>query len=157
MIMKASKALKVLKEADVKTWKTEDDFYFAEISFEDYEFRGCAILHPEDKEYASDIVGYTIAHMRAVKQALMYFRDIAEYEYIIINKAIGDTLQNQDIEAVDPTFKFRKKAYHAKKKWADYQVAVKTTQGHINKYLKDQNKAISSIKRQRELKDKDSQ
>lgn len=157
MIMKASKALKKLKEAKVETWTTDNCFYFAEITFEDYVFRGCAILHPEDEEYASDLVGYTIAHMRAVKAALVHFRDYAECEYIIINKMVCDTLQSQDVEAVDPTFKFRKKAYHAKKKWEDYQVAVRTTQSQINRYLRDQDKAITSIKRQRELKDKDNQ
>lgn len=158
MIMKASKAVKMLKEAKVETWKNEDEgFYFAEISFDDYAFRGCAILHPEDKEYESDIVGYTIAHMRAVKQALMHFRDFAEIEYVIINKAICDTLQSQDAETTDPTFKFRKKAFQAKKKWEDYQVAVRATQAQIKKYLADQDKAIASIKRQRELKDKDNQ
>lgn len=155
MIMKPTTALNKLKTADYHTWKNQLGDCYVEVFFEGFSFVGGATLHPEDREYNSDIVGFTIAHMRAIKQALIYLREEARNEYYLINKVVCDILQCQDAEVVDPTFKFRKKAYQAKKKWNKYQVAVNAMNDEIREYIANQDKAISSIKRQRKMRDKE--
>ena len=92
--------------------------------------------------------------MTNAKKALITCRDVAEIEYQFANQILTDIMQNQDPENVDPTFKLRKKVYHTKKVWNDYQEAVRTTQEALKNYLNNQDKAITSIKRQRELQDK---
>lgn len=155
MIMKPLTALNKLKKADFHNWNNQLGNYYVEIFFEGHKFVGEAILHPEDLEYDSEIVGYTIAHMRAIKQALIYLREEARYEYFFINKVVCDILQCQDAEVVDPTFKFRKKVYQAKKKWNKYQIAVNAMNDEIREYIANQDKAISSIKKQRRMRDKE--
>lgn len=165
MVTNANKMLNILKEIEPKTYKFDDfyefddfdfgkinGFYRVDIEYNGIIFSGRAIVHPEDKEYESELVGFTIAHMRAIRNALIYYRDLAHINYIILNKMLCDILQNQDPEVVDPTFKFRKKVYRTKHQLENYQKAIKITNKMINKYLEDQNKAIESIKKQRNCK-----
>lgn len=153
MMTNAKKALKHLKSITPET-EHYGNVYSVVINVDGFEYCGKAHLHPDDKDFESELVGYTIAHIRAIKKALITCRDVAEIEYQIANQILTDIMQNQDPEKVDPTFKLRKKVYHTKKVWNDYQEAVRTTQEALKNYLNNQEKAIASIKRQRELQDK---
>ena len=153
MMTNAKKALKHLKSITPETEHC-GNVYSVVINVDGFEYCGKAHLHPDDKDFESELVGYTIAHIRAIKKALITCRDVAEIEYQIANQILTDIMQNQDPEKVDPTFKLRKKVYHTKKVWNDYQEAVRTTQEALKNYLNNQDKAITSIKRQRELQDK---
>ena len=153
MMTNAKKALKHLKSITPET-EHYGNVYSVVINVDGFEYCGKAHLHPDDKDFESELVGYTIAHIRAIKKALITCRDVAEIEYQIANQILTDLMQNQDPEKVDPTFKLRKKVYHTKKVWNDYQEAVRTTQEALKNYLNNQEKAIASIKRQRELQDK---
>ena len=153
MMTNANKTLKHLKSIVPET-EHYGNVYSVIINVDGFEYCGKAHLHPDDVDFESELVGYTIAHIRAIKKALVAYRDCAEIEYFVANQLLTDIMQNQDPEKVDPTFKLRKKVYHTKKVWTDYQVAVRTTQEALKKYLNNQDKAITSIKRQRELQDK---
>ena len=153
MMTNVKKALKHLKSITPET-EHYGNVYSVVINVDGFEYCGKAHLHPDDKDFESELVGYTIAHIRAIKKALITCRDVAEIEYQIANQILTDIMQNQDPEKVDPTFKLRKKVYHTKKVWNDYQEAVRTTQEALKNYLNNQEKAIASIKRQRELQDK---
>ena len=153
MMTNAKKALKHLKSITPET-EHYGNVYSVVINVDGFEYCGKAHLHPDDKDFESELVGYTIAHIRAIKKALITCRDVEEIEYQIANQILTDLMQNQDPEKVDPTFKLRKKVYHTKKVWNDYQEAVRTTQEALKNYLNNQEKAIASIKRQRELQDK---
>lgn len=150
MVITANKMLKILKKLEPQT-SNVNGIYKVKIKYGENTFIGYARLHPEDKEYESELVGFTIAHMRAAKKALIYYRDLTYVNYIICNKMLCDIMQNQDPEVVDPTFKLRSKVYRAKHQWENYQNAIKIMDKTIYKYLKNQNEAIESIKRQRKL------
>lgn len=151
MITSANKMLKQLKEAKPHIEQVSNQ-YIVTITVNGENYWGKAYLHPEDADFKSELVGCTIAHMRAITQALVTYRDAAQMEYTTMNQMLTDIMQNQDPEEIDPTFKMRKKVYQSKKRWQDYQTAVRTSQETLKNYLKNQDKAITSIKKQREQK-----
>ena len=113
-------------------------------------YYGFANCHPDDQDFYSEKVGSTIAHMRAEINAFRDLRDHAAYEWKTLKKAFADAYQNN----ATPCPQFQKAVWQAENRYRKYQQAVKDMRATLSNYLKNQDKVISSLRRQREQKAK---
>lgn len=58
----------------------ENSTYYCEINYRNHKFIGSTKLHPDDKEFEYDTVGYTIAEARAEIKRLQYVREMTKAE-----------------------------------------------------------------------------
>lgn len=157
MTIDVKKLINVLEAIPIETYQVNDNTYVVEINYEKNKYVGTAYCHPDDIEFKSDLVGYHIAFLRAAKKVLMHYRDLAEAEYKVIKKLTIDIMQGyeENVEEVDPTFRLSDYCFRAALKVGKYRIAIKQAQKSIHQYLADQDKAIDSLRRQKELKAKE--
>lgn len=134
--------------------ETEDREIVVKIKFNGRTFYGYSSCHPDDKNFYSEKVGTTIAHMRAMREAIRFERNKAHTEWKILNKAYKDATQNCDGLEVDPYGTFYHSVKNAEKRYHRYQKYFNEISDELRNYLKDQSRAVASIKRQREMKAK---
>lgn len=58
----------------------ENNIYYCEINYKNHKFIGSTKLHPDDKEFEYETVGYTIAEARAEIKRLQYVREMTKAE-----------------------------------------------------------------------------
>ena len=126
----------------------------ATIKYQGKEYHGIASCHDEDKDFYSEKVGKTIAHMRAIKKAFVEERDKARNDWKALKHAYDNAMQNIPVKDRPNCHedKFLMAVYQAENRYKKYRNYVREIGQEIHQYLKDQDKAISSIKRQREAK-----
>ena len=157
MTIDVKKLISILNEIPINTYKVSDNTYVVEIKYEDNTYVGTSHCHPDDEEFKSEIVGFHIAYLRAVKKVLMHYRDLADNEYKIAKKLVIDICQGfeDDLDEVDPTGRLTDYYYRIAMRVAKYRVAIKQTQKTIHQYLRDQETAINSLRKAKELKAKE--
>lgn len=151
MIIKPKKLIDLLASDELRVdfVKTGHGDYSCTIYYLGNIFTGTAHCHPEDKDFDSEKVGCSIAHMRAMKSLFNHQKKIAKVEYDMVNNFVSNIFQNQDLDDVDPTFRMRKALFRAENKYIQYAMLEKEAENSIRTYTKDQDKVITSIKRQR--------
>lgn len=115
---------------------------------------GWAYCHPEDMDFCSEKVGATIAHMRAIIEALKDQRDTAHTEWKVLKKAYCDAYQNKEDNLDEPN-PFRTAVWQAENRYHRYQKEVKIARESLRDYLRNHEKALQSIRRQRSIKAKE--
>lgn len=120
-------------------------------------YKGFAFCHREDADFYSEIVGATIAHLRALIK--IYDDEIvrAEQTAITLWSAYKDVIYNSQTEGVpaDPTGAFLDRVSAAQNLVFRYKDQQQTLKKRLRSYLANQDKCISNIKAQREAnKDK---
>jgi hypothetical protein len=124
------------------------------ICYNGHCYFGDAALHDDDKDFFSEKVGLHLAHMRAVKQAARVERDAAYKEWKILEKAFKDATFNLDEKATAANQLFKDVVIKAQRRYERRRDFVKELNWQICQYINAQDKAITSIKRQRELRAK---
>lgn len=157
MTIDVKKLINVLEAIPIETYKVNDITYVVEITYEKNKYIGTAYCHPDDAEFRSDLIGYHIAYLRAVKKVLTKYRDLAEAEYKVIKKLTVDIIQGYEdnLEEVDPTFRLSDYCFRSALKVAKYRIAIRQAQRSIHQYLADQEKAITSLRKQKSIEAKE--
>lgn len=58
----------------------KDDIYYCEINYRNHKFIGSTTIHPDDKDFEHESIGYTIAENRAEVKRLQYVRELTKVE-----------------------------------------------------------------------------
>lgn len=120
-------------------------------------YKGFAFCHREDADFYSEIIGTTIAHLRALIK--IYDDEISRAEQTAITLwcAYKDVIYNSQTEGIpaDPTGAFLGRVSAAQNLVFRYKDQQQTLKKRLRSYLVNQDKCISNIKTQREAnKDK---
>ncbi len=113
-------------------------------------YQGVALLHPEDKDFFSERVGYNIAISRArieaLKDTLFEVRTEAQIKKQMFDEVtrFGRTSGN-----FDETGMFHQNVEKAIKRVETLENALAKEKAILHNYLKGQTKALDSIKRYR--------
>lgn len=126
-----------------------DEHYCAvTINYAGTDYTGYSCCHPEDEEFYSNIVGFTIAHMRAAIEAYCCEKEKARTEYKILKHNYDLYVGNQELE--NETFLLA--VTNAEKKYLKHKKQEKQMRKNLHEYLQNQQKVIDSLKRQRQAK-----
>lgn len=112
------------------------------INYKNNNYYGFSLCHPDDIPYYSKFIGLTIAHYRAMLNALEEEVYIARVEYKILKHSFCAVNQNQDIDVIDPTKKFRTRLYRSENKYNELKKAKKALKKEMQDYIKDINKTF---------------
>lgn len=118
-------------------------------------YQGVALLHPEDKDFFSEKVGYNIALSRARIEALEdILIDIKTEEKIKEQMYYeATTFSNHLPEYSDPNMVFIKNLMRVKHRIEIIQEAIKNEKKILKNYLEGQDKALESVKLYRKRQD----
>lgn len=135
---------------NAKVVETTDRFISVTICVNGKTFFGNALCHPDDMDFCSNKVGTTIAHQRAVIDALKWHRNAARREWKTLKKAYYDAYQNKP-ELMNEDSPFRTAMWQAENRYHRYQNEVKKAREQLRDYLNNHEKAISSLRIQRSI------
>ena len=123
------------------------------IRYQGEEYHGAASCHEDDEDFYSDKIGKTIAHMRAMKNAMIAERDNAKRDWKTLKHAYDNAMQNIPMEKRLNCHEdnFLMAVYKAENRYKKYSNYVKEINKEIISYLNDQNKVIDFLKRKRAL------
>ncbi len=115
-------------------------------------YRGTALLAPEDKDFFSEKVGLNIALSRARIEALKDLvkrnRDIAKIKYQMYQEVTHYGQRSSG--EVDPTGEFLINVIKAQDRKDQARIALKAEQVNLDSYLKSQADMVRQIKRIRD-------
>lgn len=124
-------------------------------------YQGVALLHPEDKDFFSEKVGYNIAISRArieaMEDTLIDVKEEAKIKEQLLCEVtrFGEYQGAEDM--YDPTHMFRQNIIKALDRVDALKEAIKKEKKILHNYLEGQSRALDSIKRyrreQEEVKD----
>lgn len=116
------------------------------IYYERKYYTGTATCHSDDMDFFSTKVGQTIAHKRAIINALKDIKEKTNIEYNAVKRFYNDILrENKKCEYIIVI----KEIVRLKRQINKYLGYIKTEEKELNTYLKAQSKVITSLKRQR--------
>lgn len=152
--MSINKYINAVKNAPIIMEEHDEVDTFIKIKVYDNEFMGVACCHEDDVEFYSPIIGGTIAHMRAMMNALDWeiwrledaVREM-KHMYASISQSINPAI-------ADPTSKFKIYIYKQENKLKKLRNAKRALKKELATYLKDQTKAIELLQRSRANIDK---
>lgn len=116
-------------------------------------YYGVAYLHDEDADYYSPIVGGTIAHMRAMENAISQTIWEVDDEIKTI-KHLYSSLQQSLGEDADPQNKILFYMRRLENNLTQLRSSRRELRKEIATYIKDQSKAIEILKKNRSKLDK---
>ena len=147
--MSINKYIDAVKNAPIIMEEHDEMDTFIKIKVYDKEYIGVACCCEEDSEFFSPIVGGTIAHYRAMENAL--FVKIWEMEEGIaaLKHCYSCITQNINPAIADPTSKFKKYIYKQENKVSKLRKACRALRTELYKYTADQSKAIEILQRSR--------
>ena len=152
--MSINKYINAVKNAPIILEEHDETDTYIKIKVYDQEFLGVSCCHEDDVDFYSPIVGGTIAHLRAMENAL--FVKIWELEDTIssMKHAYACVTQSMNAAIVDPTGKFKTYIYKQENKLSKLYAARRELSKELKQYIKDQNKAIELLQRGRAKLDK---
>lgn len=116
-------------------------------------YQGVALLHPEDKEFFSEKVGYNIALSRArieaLEDTLIDVREEARIKEQMYYEAT--TFSNKSPEYSDPNMMFIGLVMRAKQRVETLQEAIVREKKILANYLEGQDRALESVKLYRKM------
>ena len=122
--------------------------YLIVIKYNNRTYHGCAIAHPDDEEFFSEKVGYSIALSRARIQILKDEKERLRQEYTdkmrLYNDVLGYGVKKS--EEIDPTGAFRKNIDKTLHRYFTITEALKEEQEGLKTYLEGQNTFIEKLK-----------
>lgn len=118
------------------------------IKYNNRTYDGCAITHPDDEEFFSEKVGYSIALSRARIQILKDEKERLRQEYINKMRLYNDVLGYgaKKPEEIDPTGAFKKNIDKTLHRYFTIIEALKEEQEGLKTYLEGQNTFIEKLK-----------
>lgn len=147
--MSINKYINAVKNAPIIMEEHDEMDTFIKIKVYDKEFVGVACCCEEDAEFFSPIVGGTIAHFRAMENALFYKTWEIEDGLAALKLCYACLTQNMDPAIVDPTGKFKIYIYKQENKLSKLRKARRKLKTELYKYTSDQSKAIEILQRSR--------
>ena len=129
------------------------------IKYNNRIYQGVALLHPEDKDFFSEKVGYNIAISRArieaLEDALIDVKNEAQIKrQMLIEVTRFGRLQKQE-EVYDPTGMFEQNVNKVLGRVKNLEEAIKKEKQILQNYLEGQSRALESIKLYRKRQKKD--
>lgn len=118
------------------------------IKYNNRTYHGCAMTHPDDKEFFSEKVGYSIALSRARIQILKDEKERLRQEYTDKMRLYNDVLGygTKKSEEIDPTGAFRKNIDKTLHRYFTITEALKEEQEGLKTYLEGQNTFIEKLR-----------
>lgn len=118
------------------------------IKYNNRTYDGRAITHPDDEEFFSEKVGYSIALSRARIQILKDEKERLRQEYIDKMRLYNDVLGYgaKKSEEIDPTGAFKKNIDKTLHRYFTITEALKEEQEGLKAYLEGQNTFIEKLK-----------
>lgn len=130
------------------TYKYDGIFSSVTIIYNGKKYYGAAVVHSNDKDFASEKVGLNIALSRArikiLEDMLVKTKQIADIKYQYYQEAINYGAVSSF--EVDPSGAFYNKVIKAKKSYYKIQNALHKEKSYLNKYLEDQSKVVERVK-----------
>lgn len=125
------------------------------LRYKNREYVGAAFVHPDDEEFFSEKVGYSIALSRARIQILKDEKERLRQEYIDKMRLYNDVLGYgaKKSEEIDPTGAFKKNIDKTLHRYFTITEVLKEEQEGLKTYLEGQNTFIENLKAYRK-KDK---
>lgn len=122
--------------------------YLIVIKYNNRNYHGCAITHPDDQEFFSEKVGYSIAVSRARIQILKDEKERLRQEYIDKMRLYNDVLGYgaKKSEELDPTGAFKKNIDKTLHRYFTVAEVLKEEQEGLKTYLEGQNTFIEKLK-----------
>lgn len=119
--------------------------YEVRIQLNGKEYCGIAYCAPEDEKYASELVGCTIAHMRAALKVMQEECD-RTYQYYLNVKHFyhGATLHRPNC---DVTYRFKECVKKAEYNYLYWKRAIKRVEKELNEYLISMGRAFDVLER----------
>lgn len=123
------------------------------IKYNNRLYQGVALLHPDDKDFFSERVGYNIAISRArieaLEDVLIDVKEEAQYKQQMLDEVtrFGEFKCQEDM--YDPTGMFRQNVVRVLTRIENLQEAIKKEKRILANYIKGQAKALESVKRYR--------
>lgn len=121
------------------------------IHYSNQVYYGVAKCHPEDKDFFSEKVGKTIALSRARINALSSIIEDLTKELNIKIQTYREIqgYGSKSTAEIDPTGAFIRNIMRTERRLYHLQRTLKKMELNFNEYLKDQKKAISTVKKMR--------
>ena len=121
---------------------------FVGIKYNNRTYSGYATTHPDDEEFFSEKVGYSIALSRARIQILKDEKERLRQEYIDKMRLYNDVLGYgaKKSEEIDPTGAFKKNIDKTLHRYFTITEALKEEQEGLKTYLEGQNTFIEKLK-----------
>ena len=118
------------------------------IKYNNRTYDGLAITHPDDEEFFSEKVGYSIALSRARIQILKDEKERLRQEYTDKMRLYNDVLGYgaKKSEEIDPTGAFRKNIDKTLHRYFTIAEVLKEEQEGLKTYLEGQNTFIEKLK-----------
>ena len=118
------------------------------IKYNNRTYDGYAYAHPDDEEFFSEKVGYSIALSRARIQILKDEKERLRQEYINKMRLYNDVLGYgaKKSEEIDPTGAFKKNIDKTLHRYFTITEALKQEQEGLKTYLEGQNTFIEKLK-----------
>ena len=116
----------------------------ASISFLGQEFVGWATLHPDDQDFQSNLIGASIAHMRALMSCFEFYTCKYEQDYLLLKDLVG---QAKYVNNTGATEFLTRKMWRAHNRMKLFQAARKEMKTSLCAYLKGQEKAFETLRR----------
>lgn len=151
--MSINKYINAVKNAPIIMEEHDEMDTVIKIKVYNQEFIGVACCCEEDAEFFSPIVGGTIAHFRAMENALFYKIWETEDGLAALKHCYACLTQNMNPAIADPTGKFKTYIYKQENKLNKLRKARRKLKIELYKYISDQSKAIDSLQRSRAKSD----
>jgi hypothetical protein len=142
--------IQAIYKAPVKIVSQGSDSMIVAITYQNQDYWGWSSLHPDDKDFFSEKVGYNIAKSRARKKALKAEKIKIEKELRIKKQLYSEIINQKNPAEVDPTGAMRHNIEHCEARLKALRSAISAEEVNFHNYLEGQAKAISSVKRMRE-------
>lgn len=148
--------IKQIKNAPILSCKHKNRVTTIEIKVFNKIFVGVSACHNDDLEYYSNLVGGTLAHMRAMKSALEYKIEESRIAFNTLNHIYGGLTFGGSHDRVDPTHKFKLALNRLDNQYHQLVQSKRELNKEIATYIKDLDKAVSIIEkgRAKEVKEK---
>lgn len=118
------------------------------IKYNNRTYSGCAVTHPDDEEFFSEKIGYSIALSRARIQILKDEKKRLRQEYTdkmrLYNDVLGYGAKKSD--EIDPTGAFKKNIDKTLHRYFTVAEVLKEEQEGLKTYLEGQNTFIEKLK-----------
>lgn len=146
------KLIKAIYNAPDRLLWSDDEDTFVQVKFNNKKYLGSAHLHPHDKEYSSEKVGYTIALSRARIKILreekqkaknIYFNKINFYKEVMGHGV-------KDSKTIDPTSSFWNNVSRSLHHYSKLSTALEQEERRLKNYLDGQDRFIKSMKKMRQ-------
>lgn len=151
MSKEARKIIEEIKHAPICKEEYTDYTTIICISFRGIKYYGYAVCHQEDAEYYSKYIGATLAHYRAMYNALYAEVADAKLEYNIFKHHYHCIIQNQNIEEVDPTKRLTREYFKLENKYNELRFALKVLKQEMKNYSINMTKSFEFMDKKRTI------